>query len=107
MAEDPVAEDGDVPSEDGDAARPPVLVDWSVALRVAEWSIARTPAPPAYEREAVQEQFEQLTAQAEGLVGEATGLRSPTGPARARVVGRDAPGCRSTSPRSSAYSARR
>jgi coenzyme F420 biosynthesis associated uncharacterized protein len=90
VEDEPVADDGAVPPKVGDGARPPGLVDWSVALRVAQWSIARTPAPPAYQPEAVQEQFEELTAQAEELVGEATGLRSPTGPARARVVGRDA-----------------
>ena len=44
--------------------------------------------PHGYRSAALQAQFEQLTGQAEELVAEATGLRSGSGPARARVVDR-------------------
>jgi len=64
------------------------LVDWALAQRVADWAVARNPAPASYREPAVQAEFDELTAQAEELVATATGLRSPDGPARARVVGR-------------------
>ncbi|HLN16020.1 MAG TPA: zinc-dependent metalloprotease [Acidimicrobiales bacterium] len=66
----------------------PSLVDWSAASRVAEWLVRRNPPPPSYRAEAVQADFEDLTAQAEDLVAAATGWRSPSGPARARVTDR-------------------
>src|ERR1035441_2674013 len=49
-------------------------------------SRGKTPAP--YRPDVLQEDFEELTAQAEELVAESTGLRSATGPARARVTDR-------------------
>jgi coenzyme F420 biosynthesis associated uncharacterized protein len=67
---------------------PAGLVDWALAQRVADWAVARNAAPDAYRDPAVQAEFDELTAQAEELVVSATGLRSPDGPARARVVGR-------------------
>ncbi len=50
--------------------------------------MGRHPAPPSYRTASVQVEFEELTARAEDLVAESTGWRSPVGPARARVVGR-------------------
>lgn len=65
----------------------PGLVDWSAAQRVAEWSVSRRPPPTGYRAAAVAADFDELTAEAEGLVAEATGLHPPT-PARARVLDR-------------------
>ncbi len=64
----------------------PGLVDWAVAQRVAEWSIARS-SVPAYSPGDLEADFAELTARAEVLVAAATGLRAPT-PARARVTDR-------------------
>jgi coenzyme F420 biosynthesis associated uncharacterized protein len=55
---------------------------------VARWTASRKPAPHGYRHEALRRDFEELTERAEGLVAEATGLRSPSGPARARVADR-------------------
>jgi len=76
-----VSESVAVPSGEG-------AVAWDVAERVARWvgSRGRTPAP--YRPDLLQQDFEELTAQAEELVAEATGLRSSSGPARARVTDR-------------------
>ncbi len=63
------------------------IVDWETARRVAEWAVARRPLPAGYRPAAVEADFAGLTAQAEGLVAEATGLR-PATPARARVTDR-------------------
>jgi len=49
---------------------------------------ARNQPPPSYRLEPLQRDFDELTAQAEDLVAEETGLRSPVGPARAMVVDR-------------------
>jgi len=62
-------------------------VDWSAAQRVADWALARRRLPPAYRPAAVQADFEAMTAQAEELVAQSTGLRAPS-PARARVTDR-------------------
>jgi coenzyme F420 biosynthesis associated uncharacterized protein len=67
---------------------PSGMVDWAMARRTAEWLLLRHPAPAGYRPADVQADFEELTAQAEELVAEATGLRSPSGPARARVTDR-------------------
>ena len=80
-------------AEDGDArpGRTRPTPAWSTGAwpaRVAEWVVARTAGPPAYRGRPLQAEFDELTAQAEELVAEATGLRSPTGPARARVIDR-------------------
>jgi coenzyme F420 biosynthesis associated uncharacterized protein len=66
------------------------LVDWAVAERVARWTIARKPPPAGYRPAELQAEFDRLTARAEELVGASTGLRSPAGPARARVADRGA-----------------
>jgi coenzyme F420 biosynthesis associated uncharacterized protein len=65
----------------------PGIVDWATAERVAGWALARRPTPPGYRAESVEADFAELTAQAEELVAEATGLR-PSTPARARVTDR-------------------
>jgi len=64
------------------------VVDWGTARSVSRWLAARNAPPPGYRPESVQEEFDELTAQAEDLVAEETGLRSPVGPARALVVDR-------------------
>jgi len=63
------------------------IVDWAVARRVAEWAVTRRPTQPGYRAAALEADFAELTAQAEELVADATGLRSAT-PARARVTDR-------------------
>ena len=64
------------------------VVDWRLAERVAGWVLARRPAP-AYRAEPLEADFADLTARAEALVAEATGLRPPSR-ARAAVVDRPA-----------------
>jgi coenzyme F420 biosynthesis associated uncharacterized protein len=60
-----------------------------VAERVAGWVSSRSPMPAPYRPDLLQEDFEELTAQAEELVATETGLRSASGPARARVTDRN------------------
>jgi len=55
-----------------------------VAVRVG----GREPLQDSYHWESLQPDFDELTAQAEEMVTEATGLRSLSGPARARVLDR-------------------
>lgn len=76
---------GDADRREGGAG----LVDWSVAERVATRLLSRRPVPLGYRQAAVQEDFVELTAQAEELVAESTGWRAPS-PARAVVT--DGPG---------------
>ena len=61
---------------------------WDTAERVAGWVGSRTRQPAPYRPDLLQADFEELTAQAEELVAESTGLRSASGPARARVTDR-------------------
>ena len=75
-----------VPAEQ--PAEGPGVVDWSTALRVAEWLVSRRPPPPSYRLDAVQADFDRATAEAEEMVAEATGWRSPLGAARGRVTDR-------------------
>jgi len=63
------------------------IVDWEVAQRVAEWAVSRRPPLQCYRPAAMEADFAELSAEAEVLVAEATGLRSAT-PARARVTDR-------------------
>jgi coenzyme F420 biosynthesis associated uncharacterized protein len=63
-------------------------VAWDTAERVAGWVGSRSRQPAPYRPDALQADFEELTAQAEELVAESTGLRSAAGPARARVTDR-------------------
>ncbi len=63
-------------------------VAWDVAERVAGWVGSRSHLPVPYRPDLLQADFEELTAQAEELVAESTGLRSSSGAARARVTDR-------------------
>ena len=61
---------------------------WDTAERVAGWVGSRSHLPAPYRPDLLQADFEELTAQAEELVAASTGLRSSSGPARARVTDR-------------------
>ncbi len=50
------------------------IVDWAIADRVARWAAGRTAVPASYRPAAMQRDFDELTARAEALVAEATGL---------------------------------
>ncbi len=63
-------------------------VDWGLAERIALRTTGREPFAESYHYDSLASDFERLTVQAEGLVEEATGLRSLVGPARARVTDR-------------------
>jgi coenzyme F420 biosynthesis associated uncharacterized protein len=63
-------------------------VAWDTAERVAGWVGSRSSVPAPYRPDLLQQDFEELTAQAEELVADSTGLRSASGPARARVTDR-------------------
>lgn len=63
-------------------------VAWDLAERVAVRVAGREPFSESYHYRALQPDFDELTAEAEQLVTEATGLRSLAGPARARVTDR-------------------
>ncbi|HEY6472087.1 MAG TPA: zinc-dependent metalloprotease [Acidimicrobiales bacterium] len=64
------------------------MVDWALAERVAAGALILKPAPASYRSAPLQAQFDELTAKAEHLVTEATGLRSAHGAARAKVTDR-------------------
>jgi coenzyme F420 biosynthesis associated uncharacterized protein len=64
------------------------LIDWAVAERVAAWTAARSKAPETYAATAMQADFDELTARAEGLVADSTGLRLTAGPTRGLVIDR-------------------
>ncbi|MEY2421133.1 MAG: hypothetical protein QOI95_1200 [Acidimicrobiaceae bacterium] len=63
-------------------------VDWKLAERIAVRVSGREPFAESYHYASLLPDFEELTAQAEELVYQATGLRSLAGPARARVTDR-------------------
>jgi len=63
-------------------------VDWNVAQRVAIRTARRDLFARSYYYDSLQPDFDRLTAVAERLVEEETGLRSLAGPARARVTDR-------------------
>ena len=63
-------------------------VDWGLAERVAVRVAGSDPFAQSYHYDSLIPDFAELTAQAEALVGDATGLRSLSGPARARVTDR-------------------
>jgi coenzyme F420 biosynthesis associated uncharacterized protein len=63
-------------------------VAWETAELVAGWVGSRSRLPAPYRPDLLQADFEELTAQAEELVAASTGLRSASGPARARVTDR-------------------
>ncbi len=64
------------------------MVDWALAQRVATGALILKPAPATYRSRDLQGQFDDLTARAETLVSEATGLHSAHGSARAKVTDR-------------------
>ena len=78
---------GDASDPSGEA-RAGGAVAWDTAERVAGWVGGRSKIPAPYRPDLLQADFEELTAQAEELVAESTGLRSSSGPARARVTDR-------------------
>jgi coenzyme F420 biosynthesis associated uncharacterized protein len=63
-------------------------VDWGLAEKVAVRVAGTDPFARSYHYDSLTPDFAELTAQAEALVGDATGLRSLAGPARARVTDR-------------------
>jgi coenzyme F420 biosynthesis associated uncharacterized protein len=63
-------------------------VDWEVAARIAGRIGGREPFAESYHYASLLPDFEELTAEAEDLVAAETGLRSLSGPARARVTDR-------------------
>ena len=65
-------------------------VDWGLARKVAVRVSGREPFSQSYHRDSLLPDFDRFTSEAEDLVEEATGLRSLSGEARARVVDRDA-----------------
>ena len=63
-------------------------VDWQLAARVAGRVGGRDPFADSYHWDSLEPDFAEFTAEAEELVAAATGLRSLSGPARARVTDR-------------------
>jgi len=74
----------------GETAEHPPIIDWAVAERVARWVSGRTSTPASYRPAAMQRDFDDMTARAERLVAEATGLTVLSSPARGRVIDRPA-----------------
>ena len=66
----------------------PSPIGWDTAERVAARVAGREPFQDSYLYASLQPDFDELTAEAEQLVADATGLVSAAGPARARVVDR-------------------
>jgi coenzyme F420 biosynthesis associated uncharacterized protein len=63
-------------------------VDWDLAEKVARRVAGQDPFADSYHLDSLQPDFDELTAEAESLVSQATGLVSLAGPARARVTDR-------------------
>ncbi|MDP8955086.1 MAG: zinc-dependent metalloprotease [Actinomycetota bacterium] len=63
-------------------------IGWDVAEKVAVRIAGREPLADSYHADSLGPDFAELTAEAEALVAEATGLESMAGPARARVTDR-------------------
>ncbi len=66
----------------------PALIDWALAERIAVRVGGREPFAESYHYDSLATDFAELTAQAEELVADATGLLSLAGPARSRVTDR-------------------
>ncbi|HSH58083.1 MAG TPA: zinc-dependent metalloprotease, partial [Acidimicrobiales bacterium] len=64
------------------------LVGWDVAEKVAVRFAGREPFSSSYHADSLATDFAELTAEAEALVADATGLVSASGPARSRVTDR-------------------
>lgn len=73
-------------AEETDAA-PPEPVDWALAARVARRVAGRDPFANSYLADSLRDDFAAVTAEAEALVADHTGLRAP-GDARAAVLDR-------------------
>ncbi|HVE46919.1 MAG TPA: zinc-dependent metalloprotease [Acidimicrobiales bacterium] len=71
------------------AAPAPEPISWEMAEKVAIRVAGREPLASSYHYDSLGPDFTELTALAEELVAEATGLRSLVGPARARVTDRE------------------
>ncbi len=78
-----------VVAEAPSAARVHDPIDWDLAEKVARRFSGREPLAASYLAGSLRDDFDAVTAEAEALVAEHTGLRSP-GPARAEVVDRSA-----------------
>ena len=65
------------------------FVDWDLAEQVAIRVADRAPFAGVHHLDGLTAEFDAHTARAEDLVAATTGLRSLSGNARARVVGRD------------------
>jgi coenzyme F420 biosynthesis associated uncharacterized protein len=63
-------------------------VDWQLAAKVATRVAGREPFSDSYHWDSLGPDFDEFTAEAEDLVADATGLRSLSGRARARVTDR-------------------
>lgn len=68
--------------------RPPDAIDWALAERIAVRVAGSEPFHGSYHAASLGPDFAELTREAEELVADATGLRSLSGPARARVTDR-------------------
>src|SRR5437764_14985188 len=68
-------------------ANPPEPIDWALAGRIARRVSGRDPLATSYLAGSLASDFAEVTAQAEVLVAEFTGLRSPS-PAHALVLDR-------------------
>ncbi|MGY6502507.1 MAG: zinc-dependent metalloprotease [Acidimicrobiales bacterium] len=64
-------------------------VDWALAAAVASRVSGREPFAESYHWDSLEPDFAEFTAEAEELVAQATGLRSLSGHARARVTDRN------------------
>jgi coenzyme F420 biosynthesis associated uncharacterized protein len=81
----PTVIEGAPPGDDGSPAD---AIDWDFADRVARRVAGHEALERSYLASALHRDFDEVTAQAEGLVAEHTGLRSLAGPARALVLDR-------------------
>src|SRR3954447_23269764 len=66
----------------------PDPVNWGLAAKIAGRVSGREPFAESYHYASLEPDFAELTAEAEELVFQATGLRSLAGPARARLTDR-------------------
>jgi coenzyme F420 biosynthesis associated uncharacterized protein len=72
----------------GQGSEPLGPVNWELAERVAVRIASRQPSLAPGRQSVLEEEFEELTAEAEALVADETGLVPLSGPARARVTDR-------------------
>ncbi|MCC6338468.1 MAG: zinc-dependent metalloprotease [Acidimicrobiia bacterium] len=70
-------------------SRPPEIVDWRLAARIAHRFAGRPPIADSYLGASLGNDFDAVTTEAEALVADFTGLRAP-GEARAAVLDRPA-----------------